>query len=115
MPYYGWRRKPPHPPLNVNDYFDQVKSMNLFFSPLYLFLIFNQLIKFIEIKIGYKYQNERKVIFKDKIFNKLHLIIFSNYKIIFYKNRFRFNDIKKNETVLLHTTRFGRVLSYIKK
>lgn len=115
MPYYGWRRKPLYPPSNLNEYFNKVKEMNSFFSPLYFFIIINQLIKLIEIKIGYKYQNERKVLFKEQIFKKLHIIIFSNYKFIFYKNKFRFSDIKNNEIVLLQTTRFGRILNYKKK
>ncbi|WP_131667052.1 hypothetical protein [Chryseobacterium taiwanense] len=114
FPYWGWRRKPLHPPTNMSEYLNQIIDLNIFCSPLYFLVFFNILIKFFEIKYGYKFISQSEVIFKRQLLRRLNIIIFKPFKVLFFSNKFKYNDLKEKDDVQLERTILGRVLNYKK-
>jgi hypothetical protein len=114
FPYLGWRRKPVYIPSNFSEYVYQAIQFHYFLTPYYLIAIGNILIKKIEIYTNKKYISIEKVIFKKRILNRLSIIIFSPLHILLFKNKFRYNEISKDDKVKLEKTIFGRILNYEK-
>jgi hypothetical protein len=114
FPYWGWRRKPLHPPTNTSEYLNQIIDLNIFLSPLYFLVFFNILIKFSEIKYGYKFISKSEIIFKRQLLRKLNIIIFKPYKVLFFSNKFKYSDVKEKDNLQVEKTVLGRILNYKK-
>jgi hypothetical protein len=112
MPYLGWRRKPIYVPVNFDEYIKAVLKMHLFLSPLLALVGLNFLIRIIEIKRGYILEKRSSVLLKRKIWKHTHIIIFKPLYILFFSNKFKYNDIEEHHEVLIETTSLGRFLNY---
>lgn len=114
FPYYGWRYKPTHIPQNNEEYLHAIINFQLIIYPLFLLILFNFLIKRIEIKNGFKNEKRAKVLLKLNLFSKKKLIVFKPFRPIFYTTSFRFNDLEIGDEPIIGTTYFGRMIYYKK-
>ena len=114
MPYFGWRRKPTHIPINFNEYIKDVLELFLIFSPIAIFPISNFIIKKIELSKNFKIETGSKIIFKRKIIAKLKIVVFKPFSVFFYINTLKYNDIEENDQILIEKTSCGRILNYAK-
>jgi membrane-associated HD superfamily phosphohydrolase len=115
FPYYGWRRKPTHIPENTEEYINAVIDLHLFFLPLVILSIANILVKKIEVLKNYKTEKKAKVVLKFKIFKRVRIIIFNSYHLLFFSNTFKYNDVERNDNIIIETTSFRRLLNYKKE
>jgi len=114
FPYYGWRKKPTHPPQNIHEYFQQVLKMQLILLPLLILVVSNIMVKKIEISSSIKNRYKAKILLKRRILGVLYIVVFKPFRVIVFFNSHKFNDVSENDTILVETTFLRRLLCYQK-